>query len=547
MTPRSGIITHSPLAMATTEGPKHMLLAANLAFCALQGKEAVDIIGRPISEAIGEVEAASVVELLDRLYGGESSGFVSNVHDIDEERQVKYRSYTAWGLPVVDGQTDGLVVQVADFAEEKLEDGRLDTATAEILELNAEMAEINEQLVITAVNQHTLAERAAAAEGRMLSVINGLNAMICEIDAVTGKFTFLSETSNLFLGYSIEQWASNGFWRQIIEPTDYDAAQSGFSMVGVVGDAYQHAFRVTAENGSVVWLRNVMKAVRNADGTVVKRRCIFVDVTEQQFAHLAMVKDLDRNRNIADALQFSLVWQNFEKSFYNLDVAVSYEPALDEALVGGDFFDAFILPNKSVLLFVGDVTGKGLKAASRTAEIIYALRAFAQNYKSATDMITQLNEFICDYHMVEDHKPNLFVALSLVVVDPITGQAQVTSAGAEPALILRASGEMVEVPAGGLTLGIDYDSTYETVDLILEDDDLLIMTTDGIIDARDGSNFFGATGVLNATLAANATDKLVDIGSAVLEAARAYGGGGFRDDACLLLARLDRILPPETF
>ena len=274
------IIELSPLAMAITEGSAHTLMSVNAAFCELLGKTAEDMLGHPVMEAISGANGGSILALLDRIYGGEKSGTVTPLRLSDPSH--KHKSYLVWGLPVVNGPTESLVIQVTDLTEQNLTNEHVEQAAKEIVALNREMREINEQLVLSGLHQQTLA---------------------------------------------------------------------------------------------------------------------------------------DRNRAIAEALQYSILWQQPEKLFQGLKVAVFYEPALDDALVGGDFFDAFRLPNKSLMLVVGDVTGKGLKAAARTVEITFALRAFAQDYKNPADLITRLNEFICDFHPEDDGLGNDFVVLSLIIVD----------------------------------------------------------------------------------------------------------------------------------
>ena len=549
------MIADAPVGMAITEGPQHTLRLVNAAFCALQGKQAGEILGQPVAEAISGLGRESVLALLERVYGGEKSGSVRNLQYSEPGHSLRYKSYTVWDLPESDGRTDALVIQVTDFAEQNLANERRDQTVQEICalnhemqEMNGEMRRINERLVLSSLEQQTLADAAVAAERRLRAMVQGLNAIICDVDALTGQWTVVGGPGETFLGYPLDRWTQEGFWKQVIHEDDYERAAASFQTGGSPGDGDPRAFRVTAADGATVWLRTILKAVTNEAGAVIKRRGILVDVTEQQSAYLALSRDLERNRAIAEALQDSLLWPQAERSFHSLKAAVFYEPALDDARVGGDLFDAFRLANGSILLTVGDVTGKGLTAAGRTGEIKFALRAFAQDYKDPADMIARLNRFLCDFHS-DDALSHALVVLSLIVVDPITGAAQAASAGAEPPLILRASGAVEELPVRGLILGIDPKADYEATALSLEEGDMLLMSTDGITETRRGRDFFGSDRLLQAARR-GATRKdgsgraetpvpLPDVGKAILEAARAHGGGHFRDDICLLLVRRD--------
>ncbi|MGO8672497.1 MAG: SpoIIE family protein phosphatase [Capsulimonadaceae bacterium] len=495
------------------------------------------MIGRAMSEVISGADAESVLGLLDQVYGGQSSGFVNILQYASPGNNLKYRSYMVSELPVTEGNAKALVIQVTDFSDRIRPVERLELTTKRILELNRDLRQINEQLLVSALHQQTLTGLAAAAELRLRSIVHGVNAIICEVDACTGQFTFVSEQAETFLGYPLQRWTENGFWKEVIYAADYQTAVAAFQPEGNSGDGWQHPFRVVAADGSQIWLRNVMKQVKDADGNVVKHRCVIVDITQQHVAYLALIKDRDKNRAIAEALQYTVRWEGSEKSFGSLNVTAFYEPALDEARVGGDLFDAFNLPSGSVMLIVGDVTGKGLAAAAHTTEIMFAIRAFAQDYQDPADTLTRLNEFMCDSHRSDDDAGSSLAVLSLVVVDPASGVMHAASAGAEPPLIVRASGAVEEVHVRGLIMGINRDAQYQATDISLEASDTLIMTTDGITEARRGGDLFGLDRVGEVARSAVKSGTLHDIGTAILEAARVHGGGRFGDDVCLVLAR----------
>ena len=532
------VIEDSPLAMATTEGPVHRLVYVNEAFCQLQGKSAEEIVGCPIAEAITGGDAHDVLALLNGVYGGDKSGVVNQLVYADPGRLEKYRSYMVWGLSA-GNQADGLVVQVSDNAIPIVMDESNQTP---VQVHDREMRHLNEKLVISALHQQTLAEIALGSELRLRSLIHGLDAIICEIDALTGKFTFVSEGAEVFLGYSIENWNEEGFWKRIIHPDDFALASAAFNVAGEAGEDLQYTFRVTASNGSEIWLRNIVTVERGIDGAILKRRCVMVDVTELKSDNFALTLESERNRGIAEALQYSMLWQQPEKLFPGLTVAAFYEPAAGDALVGGDFFDAFRLPNGSVMLAVGDVTGKGLKAATRTVETSFALRAFAHDYANPAETVRRLNEFICDFHQDDgDDAHYSLIVLALAVFNAKTGAVQVVSAGAERPLIIRASGDVEEVDVRGLMLGIERSTSYTATDVMLEYGDTLILTTDGITEARKGGLFFGSDNLVEISRQAAGLGTPHDTGKMILEAARAFSGGVLTDDVCLLLVKRDTV------
>ena len=112
-----------------------------------------------------------------------------------------------------------------------------------------------------------------------------------------------------------------------------------------------------------------------------------------------------------------------------------------------------------VALVVGDVTGKGLAAATHTAEVKFALRAILHEHPEPARALARLNRFLMQAQPGGAELP--LVAVSLAVVDTRTGEAAVASAGAEYPLLLRAGGAAEEVREGGMLLGTLPDADYE--------------------------------------------------------------------------------------
>jgi serine phosphatase RsbU (regulator of sigma subunit) len=216
--------------------------------------------------------------------------------------------------------------------------------------------------------------------------------------------------------------------------------------------------------------------------------------------------------------------------------------------VGGDFYDAFALPSGEVALVVGDVAGKGLAAAARSAEVKYALRVYLRESPSPSEAITRLNTFLCDVQRIDGRAGDAFVALAAVVIDPSTGQARITQAGLEPPLVRRVNGTIETVEQGAMPLGIIGGAEYRDQTVTLSPGDLVVLLTDGITEARAGREFFGYDGVEQVLRTVHTEQagqspaempSLQSIGQRVVDAARAFGGGTFRDDVCLFLARLE--------
>ncbi len=264
---------------------------------------------------------------------------------------------------------------------------------------------------------------------------------------------------------------------------------------------------------------------------------VVLHLTELKRAEQALNAAYERERRIADTLQLSFLRKPTENAFPRLDVEPLYEAAWEEAAVGGDFFDAFALEDGRVALVVGDVAGKGLAAATRTMEVKFALRAFLSEYPEPGQALSRLNEFMCDAQKTDDVDGRSFVALALVVVNPESGEASCTLAGAEPPCVLREDGEAEELLPGDLPLGVVGKVAYPTQTLRLGVGDTVLIATDGITEARNREGFLGHEGMMQLARQALPLGSLRRIGQSILDGARAFARGPLKDDACLLLAR----------
>ena len=251
----------------------------------------------------------------------------------------------------------------------------------------------------------------------------------------------------------------------------------------------------------------------------------------------ALAESAAKNERIAETLQRSMLQAFPSGSFAGVLVETLYAAALNEAEVGGDFFDAFALSDETVALVVGDVSGKGLAAAGRTAEVKYALRAFLHAYRSPEMALAHLNNFICETHRLDADSAEAFIVLALALVNTSTGEATFSSAGAEATLILRASGVAEPIEIIGLPLGIQPMMTYTAKTARLAFGETVLMATDGITEARCGQALLGIKGMASLAEKAGPSASLPELTEAICGGAREFSGGRLRDDVCLLLAR----------
>jgi serine phosphatase RsbU (regulator of sigma subunit) len=129
-----------------------------------------------------------------------------------------------------------------------------------------------------------------------------------------------------------------------------------------------------------------------------------------------------------------------------------------------------------------------------------------------------------------------FVTLFLAVLDSDTGMLRYSSAGHPESLLRRASGEVEVLPSGSTPLGVFPDGTWKPRSAELDAGDLLVMYTDGIIEARRDGDFFGEDRLAELTrMVGVPVERLPEV---VLSEVLAFSGGTLKDDVALLAVSL---------
>ena len=146
--------------------------------------------------------------------------------------------------------------------------------------------------------------------------------------------------------------------------------------------------------------------------------------------------------------------------------------------VGGDFFDYFMIDDKSLGVAVGDVSGKGIPAAIFMSVVRTMLRTIARRAFAAGDAVTELNSLL-----VEDNSESMFVTLAYVRLDLDSGQFEYANAAHEEAYVLRADGSLDHIGPMGPAVGLFGGARYQSDTRILQPNDTILLGTDGITEA----------------------------------------------------------------
>ena len=155
--------------------------------------------------------------------------------------------------------------------------------------------------------------------------------------------------------------------------------------------------------------------------------------------------------------------------------------------VGGDLYDVVCRQDARCLFAVGDVSGKGLPAALIMGATSYLVRALADLQLPPLEIYKRVHR-----NLIARYRMRQYVALFLGELDPLTGDVKCVVAGVPKPLVIRASGEVEELPVTAFAAAlIDLDDTPpEEVTVNLRPGDLLVVITDGYPDSTpDGDRF----------------------------------------------------------
>jgi phosphoserine phosphatase RsbU/P len=188
---------------------------------------------------------------------------------------------------------------------------------------------------------------------------------------------------------------------------------------------------------------------------------------------------LEQEMHTAAEIQAKLLPRNVP-IIAGLELAGLMEPAKD---VGGDYYDFVPLPDGTLLICIGDVSGKGVPAGLIMASARSMIRSLAPRIESTRELIGALNELLSD-----DLDMDMFMSLLVLRYDPVSGVFSYTGAGHEHLIVYRKSKDACDaIKAGGVVLGVtsDIDKYLSEDEIELEKDDMIILYTDGITEAFD--------------------------------------------------------------
>lgn len=210
------------------------------------------------------------------------------------------------------------------------------------------------------------------------------------------------------------------------------------------------------------------------------------------------------------------------------EVSQVYQPGA--GAMAGDFYDLHPTSSDRLAAIIGDVSGHGMEPAITAFQVKYLARVFLRQYRDPAQAIEELNAVLS-----AQGRPEELVSLCVVVFDQAAGTLRFTSAGHPPAWLWH-GGEVRPLRSTGPLLTLDPAATYTSREMSLESGDVLLLYTDGLAEARSGSQLFGEDRVA-AILRRDPGQDVTLLCKALLEAARDFASEPLGDDVAILAIR----------
>jgi serine phosphatase RsbU (regulator of sigma subunit) len=219
-------------------------------------------------------------------------------------------------------------------------------------------------------------------------------------------------------------------------------------------------------------------------------------------------------------------------------LAVQYAPACHGLNVGGDWYDAFAMPDGRVGLSIGDVQGHNIEATAFMGQVRAGLRALASVTGEPGETLARTNDLLLSLGS------ELFATCTFMRLDPATGVLESARAGHIPCVWATADGKSgVAEDEGGPPLGVQEGSEYPVTRYRLTKGGVFVLLTDGVVEGPTLSVEEGLDQVVRLAGTAAVADMAADaLAAAVIRGAERVG---HEDDAAVLVVGHDGMVAPD--
>jgi sigma-B regulation protein RsbU (phosphoserine phosphatase) len=304
----------------------------------------------------------------------------------------------------------------------------------------------------------------------------------------------------------------------------------------LAGNVFRGAPTNRRKNGDLYQAEQTITPIKDSEGRIEHFVAVIKDVTdrirvEQQEIEMRYASDVQRR-----------LYPVQPPAVPGLDIAAATFPALATC---GDYYDYLALPNGSLGVVIGDVSGHGLGPALIMVETRACLQFLSQTCADPGEVLTRINATLYN-----DLEADRYVALILAQFDPSARRLAYANAGHTAAYHLDGRGNVKAVMEScGPPAGMMQDTVYTvTENPPLDDGDIVVFLTDGVTETEDPSGHaFGANAAID-VIRDHLEASSQDLVRYLRDAARAFAGGAPQVDditlvVCKMVVGVDALYP----
>ena len=245
----------------------------------------------------------------------------------------------------------------------------------------------------------------------------------------------------------------------------------------------------------------------------------------------AVKEQIASELKVAREIQMGMLPHDFSviEPAYGVEFGAVLEPARE---VGGDLYGVCAAGPDRLVIFLGDVSGKGIPASMFMVRAISLARLLSREITEPERILARLND-----ELAADNPSGMFVTFLCAMFEPSTKRLTLANGGhCRPVLLRPGEAPRWVVPDLGTALGFEPALDYQRTDLTVADGDTLLLYTDGVTEAFDPQDGLYGNDRLLVDAAEFSGVPAHDVASGVLRKVRAFAAGAAQSDDIAILA-----------
>jgi hypothetical protein len=213
--------------------------------------------------------------------------------------------------------------------------------------------------------------------------------------------------------------------------------------------------------------------------------------------------------------------------------AALHRSATEGAVVGGDFYDVFNLPDGRLAILIGDISGKGLDASLLMAVLKNTVKAYSYTHEKPAEILRLCNELL-----VDSAPEPAFATVFMGLYDPAAGALEYCGAGHPPPFLVRPEGSVERLEPRSPVIGMLEQVEYVDDTIDFSPGDLLFLYTDGVTETRSENDFLGEDRLLEWVSSRRGLSPR-DLTAEIFREVGEFADGKLRDDLAILVVKPD--------